>query len=172
MRVCIHRGTQQIGGSCIELAHEGVRILLDIGLPLDGEFGDSALMPAITEGVAAVVVSHPHVDHYGLLHHLPAGIPVYIGAAARRIIEAAAPFTGQPLPSLAGFDLQHRTPIQIGRFRSHRTWSIIRPTMPTDYWSKRVASACSTAGIFVGTDARGDCSRLSCSTHHRISMCC
>ncbi|MGD9551450.1 MAG: MBL fold metallo-hydrolase [Burkholderiaceae bacterium] len=94
-----------------------MRILLDIGLPLDGEFGDSALMPAITEGVAAVVVSHPHVDHYGLLHHLPAGTPVCIGAAARRIIEAAAPFTGQPLPSLAGFDLQHRTPIQIGPFQ-------------------------------------------------------
>lgn len=42
---------------------------------------------------------------------------MYRCRAARRIIEAAAPFTGQPLPSLAGFDLQHRTPIQIGPFQ-------------------------------------------------------
>lgn len=33
---CIHRGAQQIGGTCIELACEGQRILLDLGLPLDG----------------------------------------------------------------------------------------------------------------------------------------
>ena len=117
MRVCIHRGTQQIGGSCIELAHDGVRILLDVGLPLDGEFGDTSLLPPVTQGIAAVIVSHPHVDHYGLLHHLPPGTPVCIGAAARRIIQAAAPFTGQPLPPLDGFDLQHRTPLQIGPFR-------------------------------------------------------
>jgi|GEM_PF-5710010 len=117
MRVCIHRGTKQIGGSCIELAHEGVRILLDVGLPLDSEFGDTALLPHATQGIAAVIVSHPHVDHYGLLHHLPAGTPVGIGAAARRIIQAAAPFTGQPLPPLDGFDLQHGTPLQIGPFR-------------------------------------------------------
>lgn len=117
MRACIHRGAQQIGGSCIELEHEGVRILLDVGLPLDGDFGNTALLPPVTQAVAAVVISHPHVDHYGLLHHLPTGTPVCIGAAARRIIEAAAPFTGQPLPSLTGFDLQHRTPLQIGPFQ-------------------------------------------------------
>jgi len=73
--------------------------------------------PPVTQGIAAVIVSHPHVDHYGLLHHLPPGTPVCIGAAARRIIQAAAPFTGQPLPPLDGFDLQHRTPLQIGPFR-------------------------------------------------------
>lgn len=117
MRACIHRGTKQIGGSCVELEHEGVRILLDVGLPLDGVSDDMSLLPQLTADIAAVVVSHPHVDHYGLLHHLPAGTTVCIGAAARRIIQAAAPFTGQPLPALEGLDLRDRTPIQIGPFR-------------------------------------------------------
>ena len=57
MKVCIHRGTKQIGGSCIELVHDGVRIVLDVGLPLDGEFGDTALLPPVTQGIAAVIVS-------------------------------------------------------------------------------------------------------------------
>lgn len=117
MKVCIHRGTKQIGGSCIELEHAGARILLDVGLPLDGACDDRSLLPRLTAGIEGVVVSHPHLDHYGLLHHLPADTPVCIGAAARRIIRAAAPFTGQPLPALGGIDLQDRVPIQIGPFR-------------------------------------------------------
>ncbi|CAN0621699.1 protein of unknown function [Burkholderia multivorans] len=30
MRVCIHRGSKQIGGSCIELEAKGQRIVLDL----------------------------------------------------------------------------------------------------------------------------------------------
>jgi len=36
MRVRVHRSTKEIGGTCIELEAEGSRILLDLGLPLDG----------------------------------------------------------------------------------------------------------------------------------------
>jgi len=35
MRACIHRGTKEIGGTCIELESQGKRIVLDVGLPLD-----------------------------------------------------------------------------------------------------------------------------------------
>ncbi|TIC80300.1 MBL fold metallo-hydrolase [Crenobacter intestini] len=118
MKVRIHRGCQQIGGTCVELQYQDCRIVLDFGLPLDGDAADGALLPALVEGpLAAVLVSHPHLDHYGLLHHLPADTPVAMGAAARRIIEAAAPFTGQPLPPLAGPTLAHRQALQIGPFR-------------------------------------------------------
>ena len=37
MRICIHRGAEEIGGNCVELEQDGVRILLDLGLPLDAE---------------------------------------------------------------------------------------------------------------------------------------
>ena len=34
MRICIHRGAHQIGGSCVEVESQGQRLLLDLGLPL------------------------------------------------------------------------------------------------------------------------------------------
>ncbi|MBS0348729.1 MAG: MBL fold metallo-hydrolase [Proteobacteria bacterium] len=118
MKVCIHRGSRQIGGSCIEIAHDGARIALDFGLPLEGDPADKALLPPIRlDGLEAIAISHPHLDHYGLLHHLRQDVPVAMGQAARRIVRAAAPFTGQALPRLEGFTLAHRTPLDIGPFR-------------------------------------------------------
>lgn len=118
MKVRIHRGTQQIGGTCIELAAGGDRIALDFGLPLDGDAADARLVPEISgDDLRAIVISHPHIDHYGLLHHVPGKTPVAMGAAARRIVQAAAPFTGQALPPLDGPVLAHGKPIDIGAFR-------------------------------------------------------
>lgn len=118
MKVRIHRGTQQIGGTCIELAAAGDRIALDFGLPLDGDATDTSLVPEIAgDDLRGIVISHPHIDHYGLLHHLSGRTPVVMGAAARRIVQAAAPFTGQPLPSLSGPELEHGKAIEIGAFR-------------------------------------------------------
>lgn len=118
MKVRIHRGTKQIGGTCIELAAEGDRIALDFGLPLDGDAGDKSLVPEIAgSDLRGIVISHPHIDHYGLLHHLSGGAPVLMGEAARRIVRAAAPFTGQPLPLLNGPDLEHGKTIEMGVFK-------------------------------------------------------
>jgi ribonuclease J len=118
MKVRIHRGTKQIGGTCVELAAAGDRVVLDFGLPLDSDPSDTSLVPNI-EGndLRAVLISHPHLDHYGLLHHLTPGTPVVMGSAARKIVQAAAPFTGQTLPSLEGPDLTHGEPLQLGAFR-------------------------------------------------------
>ena len=117
MKVRIHRGTHEIGGTCVELEQDGSRIALDLGLPLDGDPRNKALMPAMDNSdLACVLISHPHIDHYGLLHHQPEGVPVAIGQAARRIIEAAAPFTKQSLPSLSGHELVDRQALEIGPF--------------------------------------------------------
>jgi ribonuclease J len=35
MKARIHRGTKEIGGTCVELESQGKRIVLDVGLPLD-----------------------------------------------------------------------------------------------------------------------------------------
>ena len=43
MKVCIHRGTQEVGGTCIEVESEGTRIVLDVGLPLNVESSLSQL---------------------------------------------------------------------------------------------------------------------------------
>jgi len=34
LNITIHRGTREIGGTCIEIVHGNNRIVLDIGMPL------------------------------------------------------------------------------------------------------------------------------------------
>lgn len=97
MRVRIHRGACEIGGTAIELAHDGARLLLDLGLPLDAEPGDATRHPAI-DGLAgggdllALILSHGHRDHVGLSHLAGPDLPVWMGAATLRILTAAAAF--------------------------------------------------------------------------------
>ena len=103
MRICIHRGTEQVGGTCIEIEAEGGRVVLDVGMPLDvdPEHADAAV-PAIrgfrepADDLLAVLISHPHQDHVGLVHHLRSDLPVAIGAAAQRLLDRAADWLGQP----------------------------------------------------------------------------
>ncbi|MDE2005876.1 MAG: MBL fold metallo-hydrolase [Rhodospirillales bacterium] len=125
--VCIHRGTRQIGGTCIELACEGQRILLDLGLPLDaGDDAPASLLPEIAgvrmadPSLAALVLSHGHADHWGLAPYVP-HLPIIAGAATRRMLRAAASFVPRPIPEgidAAGVpDLADRKTIQVGPFR-------------------------------------------------------
>lgn len=93
MQICIHRGSKEIGGSCVELACQGKYLILDYGLPLDAGASDKSLIPDIhRDGLLGVIISHPHLDHYGLLPYLPEGIPVLMGKSARQIIRATLPF--------------------------------------------------------------------------------
>ncbi len=98
MRVRVHRGTQQIGGTVIELEASGQRLLLDCGLPLDAEVDDAAVIPAVpglTEPEASLlgmVLTHGHRDHWGLLPRAHPALPIYMGRATERILAAAAPF--------------------------------------------------------------------------------
>jgi ribonuclease J len=40
MQLIIHRGTHEIGGSCVEIKTSSTRIIIDIGLPLVNERGE------------------------------------------------------------------------------------------------------------------------------------
>lgn len=95
----IHRSASEIGGNCIELkASDGVRILLDAGRPLDApEHADArSLVPSTLDTrspLGAILLSHPHQDHYGLLQGLPSDWQVRSGPACRDLtIFAAAMF--------------------------------------------------------------------------------
>jgi ribonuclease J len=126
-RVCIHRGTQQIGGTCIELACEGSRILLDLGLPLDaGDADPATLLPDVPgllkpdPGLLALVVSHGHADHWGLAPYAAPGLRIVTGAATRRIMSAAAAFVPRAVAFAESdegrMDLIDRQTIQVGPF--------------------------------------------------------
>ena len=66
----------------------------------------------------AIVISHPHLDHFGLLAHVSSSIPVIMGVNARRILEKVAPFLrgNWSVPS-SGQDLKSEIPIKLGPFK-------------------------------------------------------
>lgn len=123
MKVCIHRGSHEIGGSCVEIAAAGKRIVIDLGMPLDKDVHEAGLLPAVDgllerdEELLGVLVSHPHQDHWGLVPQIRRDLPVYIGKAAHRILREAAFFgTGDFDPFVKGY-LEDRKMLEIGPFR-------------------------------------------------------
>lgn len=95
MKFKIHRGLREIGGTCIELISQGKSLLLDIGKPLSDDNPDISYVHGKFD---AVLISHPHADHYGLMDMLDKKIPVYIGDLTFKLIQALAYFTDNPLP--------------------------------------------------------------------------
>ena len=124
MKVRIHRGTEQIGGTCIEVESSGSRIVLDVGLPLDAPDDDhERLLPDVPgfrdadESLLGVVISHPHQDHFGLAKHVGSGVQVYVGEAAHNILTAASHYVpgGQAFPNPRF--LSHKKTVEIGPFK-------------------------------------------------------
>lgn len=124
MKICIHRGANEIGGTCIEVESQGRRLVLDIGMPLDCPNAESADMPTVPglervdDSLLGIVLSHPHLDHYGLAFRVPSGRTTFLmGEATERILAAAAVFT----PSGGTFDhvlhLSDRRMLDLGPFR-------------------------------------------------------
>ncbi|MFC1994305.1 MBL fold metallo-hydrolase [Chloroflexota bacterium] len=120
MKLTIHRGTHEIGGSCLELSSNSglTRVIIDIGLPLvnvDGspfdwnfrkKFSISQLLsertlPSIIglyedvqPSVNAVLLSHAHLDHYGLLRYVHHDIPRYMSRGTESLAEVSNIFLG------------------------------------------------------------------------------
>ena len=116
MKIRIHRGASEIGGSCVEVEASGRRILVDAGLPLNHQESSAPPIPNVDAAtLCAILISHPHMDHFGLVPWLPS-VPVIMGAAGRRILLAAAPYMKPPPIKLDGPDWVHRQPIHIGPF--------------------------------------------------------
>jgi ribonuclease J len=123
MRVRIHRGAREIGGTCVELEAADERIVLDLGLPLDAAAGEKAALPHIPGlgipgdgSLLGVVLSHPHQDHYGLLAMADSSVAVYAGKAATAILDAASFFSPSGLRMTSSGHLEDRVPVTRGPF--------------------------------------------------------
>jgi ribonuclease J len=100
VKLTIHRGAHEIGGSCLELTSDNSTILVDIGLPLDynpnatpDRLAPQPLFNNLVNGntkVNGVLLSHPHLDHYGLVGQLPDAMPIFCGKATADLMQITA----------------------------------------------------------------------------------
>jgi len=100
MRLVIHRGAHQVGGSCVELKFKESTILLDVGLPLNYDLSDGPeshlpqplfdKLRSKKKKIDAVILSHAHLDHYGLAGMLPQEVPIYCGKATAGLINMSS----------------------------------------------------------------------------------
>jgi len=104
----------------------GSTILLDIGLPLDSGFDDDPedslpqpLFDEIRQGVKkidGVVISHAHMDHYGLVRMLPRNIPLYCGNASAELIDITSQIRSLKAEEVAFQHYRSKEPFDIGPF--------------------------------------------------------
>lgn len=96
MKLCIHRGTHQIGGIAAEISTASTRILIDMGdeLSLDPNFVSAPLnIPGVTDRNGhcdAVLFTHYHGDHTGQMLRIRPEIPLYAGALAKDIMRLSS----------------------------------------------------------------------------------
>lgn len=134
MNTIIHRGTKQIGGSCVEVQSGDDRILLDLGLPLpsgndeeriDGQTVDallaSGVLPCIdgvyvnsTPEVRAVVMTHVHQDHLGLAQYVHPDVPVYATEGTWALYNVLRVFVPQSRTIAAPLVLPKREKLRFG----------------------------------------------------------
>jgi len=139
MQITIYRGTKEIGGTLIEVKTAATRILIDAGYPLflDNEPIDDKIaklphtellrlgvLPTI-EGLYiwdessfdAVLISHAHIDHYGLLKYINSTIPVFMSAGTETLIKVSQRFKICDSFELAVREFEMYQPFQIGDIR-------------------------------------------------------
>lgn len=98
MKIKIYRGTNEIGGTCVELTADNGKVLwVDLGAPLDStnpnvDYAQSKL--------DALLISHPHQDHFGLMEKVGTNVPIFIGELTLDLINATKIF--RAVPQLSG----------------------------------------------------------------------
>ena len=121
LRVRIHRGADEIGGSCVEVEFKGSRLVLDVGRPLSSERGEFVPLPPVAgladgdPSICAVLLSHGHQDHWGLIDQVHPSIPVYVGRRAADVLRAAQ-FWGSGIDLHESGHFAHDVLIQLGPF--------------------------------------------------------
>ena len=89
MKLTIHRGTNQIGGSVVEIESEGYKVFIDFGEQLpDTTSGELGPIKGLTYGdvtKSALFISHYHQDHIGMISETEPNLPIYIGKTAIEI---------------------------------------------------------------------------------------
>lgn len=143
----IHRGTKEIGGSCVEVWTSSTRIIIDMGMPLVDKnreqfnFNQSKnldtdglikkkILPDI-EGIYysdkklidGVLISHPHLDHFGFINYVNDEVKIFLGEATHIIIELSNIFTSSNYQIKNYEYFEKENPFQIGDFKITPYWN-------------------------------------------------
>lgn len=91
MKIKIHKGSHQIGGSITEISTDNARIFVDIGADLPSsetvQVKDLEI-DGVTKGTPdcdGIFVTHYHGDHVGMFEKVFPEVPIYMGETARDI---------------------------------------------------------------------------------------
>jgi len=114
MEILVHKGNHEIGGTCIQVSSGKTTILLDVGLPLSA---DSPIVDVSQLKVDAVLISHSHQDHFGLMNYLPPNTPMYMGRLGKNLIDATQVFLGKSKHERVFRHFKPWEPFEIGEFR-------------------------------------------------------
>jgi ribonuclease J len=114
--ITVHRGSNEIGGNCVEIATAKSRLILDAGMPLSEMTNESTSRrrkpdrdDLIQRGVIqqipglfsagpkidGILLSHAHSDHFGLIEYTLPDIPVYLSRGASKMLMCGSLFAGQ-----------------------------------------------------------------------------
>jgi ribonuclease J len=162
MDVTIHRGAKEIGGSLVEVSAGGTRLILDAGMPLVDEdrqpfdskdFRGKSIEELIAVGIVpdvpglfrgsprpdAILLSHSHIDHAGLLHLTQPGIKIHATKGASQMMLAGDIFAGQERLAEDRFEeVQPGKPFDVGAFRitpfavDHSTYGCVAYLLEAD----------------------------------------
>jgi ribonuclease J len=136
--ITIHRGSNEIGGNCVEIATGTSRLVLDVGMPLSEMMNDRYARKQkpdrdelILKGVIkhipglfspgpkieGILLSHAHGDHFGLIRYTQPEIPVYLSSGASKMLMSGSLFAEQhDVPRTRQKILLPGKPEQIGAF--------------------------------------------------------
>ncbi len=127
LETIVHRGSNEVGGNCVEVRTTNTRIIIDVGMPLFGENrqphdlgklkrlsadelrsnGILLKIPGLFEldrstdetntvaAIDAILLSHAHQDHTGLLPFTRPEIPVYGTSGTSKMMLAGSIFANQ-----------------------------------------------------------------------------
>lgn len=116
--VTVHRGSNEIGGNCVEVATVKSRLIIDVGMPLSemmsegasrrrkpdrddlikrGVIKDKEIPGLFSPGpkIDGILLSHAHGDHFGLIEQTLSEIPVYLSRGASKMLMSGSLFAGQ-----------------------------------------------------------------------------
>ncbi|RLC63432.1 MAG: hypothetical protein DRI01_05210 [Chloroflexi bacterium] len=142
MRLIIHRGTHEIGGSAVEVRTNSgsTRIILDLGMPLvtpdNSPFEwrhyrnlrveqliDGQILPVFyglyahqKPSIKAVLLSHAHQDHFGFLRFVHPSIPLYVSPGTLNLIEVSNIFLDTKVNLQLAREFDMWKPFEIGDF--------------------------------------------------------